>query len=168
MAASETAKRLEDVEKKVNADDEELKEARHRRRETLHICGDFGGVLDTYVSGSVAMGVAVDPVVDADGGLILDRRSYPDLGPDGGGATPSEVVAQLHGFVGPKIREIWPKATVHDMKRGITVRMHAPMWSGADPFVDVVVAMNRKEQIGLWIPNLVANRWDASHPQRHV
>lgn len=168
MATSEAANRLEDVEKKVNADDEELKEARLRRRETLRICREFGGVLGTYVSGSVAMGVAVNPVVDADGGMILDRRSYPDLGPDGGGATPSEVVAQLHNFVGPKIRETWPKATVHNMKRGVTVRMHAPMPSGADPFVDVVVAMNRRDQVGLWIPNLVAKRWDASDPQRHV
>ena len=168
MATSEAACRLEDVEKKVNADDEELRDARRRRRETLRICGEFGGVLGTYGSGSVAMGVAVDPVVDADGGMILDRRSYPDLRPDGGGATPNDVVSQLHDFVGPKVREIWPKATVHDMKRGITVRMHAPMRSGADPFVDVVVAMNRKAQVGLWIPNLVTNRWDASHPQRHV
>lgn len=74
----------------------------------------------------------------------------------------------MHDIVGPLIRETWPKATVYDMKRGITVRMHAPLPSGADPYVDVVVAMNRRDAPGLWIPNLAANSWDASHPQCHV
>lgn len=165
---SETANRLEDVEKKTNADDGDLGEARHRRRETLQICRGFPGVRGTYGSGSVAMGVVTHQVDDADGGMILDRRSYPELGPDGSGETPGDVVAALHAFVGPRVREIWPKATVHDMKRGITVRMHAPRWSGADPYVDVVLAMNRKDAPGLWIPNLDVERWDASHPQRHV
>jgi hypothetical protein len=31
------------------------------------------------------------------------------------------------------------------MNRGLTVRMHAPLWTSADPYVDVVVAMNRKD-----------------------
>jgi hypothetical protein len=165
---SETTNRLEDVEKKISADDTALAEARHRRRETLAICSAFGGVLGIYASGSVAMGVVNDPVDDADGGMILDRRCYPALGPDGDGDTPGDIVPELHDFVGPRIREIWPQATVHDMKRGITVRMHAPLWSGSDPYVDVVVAMNRKNARGLWIPNLTADSWDASHPQRHV
>jgi len=164
----ETVNRIGDVEKKISADDLALGEARDRRRTTLGICKGFGGVLGTYASGSVAMGVVNDPVDDADGGMILDRRCYPALGPDGGGDTPSDVVAELHDLVGPRIRETWPKATVHDMKRGITVRMHAPLWSGADPYVDVVVAMNRKDAPGLWIPNLATDSWDASHPQRHV
>ncbi|MFV0308821.1 MAG: hypothetical protein ACK5OX_13880 [Desertimonas sp.] len=54
------------------------------------------------------------------------------------------------------------------MKRGITVRMHAPLGNGADPYVDVVAAMNRRDAPGLWIPNLALSRWDASHPQCHV
>lgn len=165
---SEAAERLEDVEKEIAAEDAALKEARHRRRVVLDVGGLLGGVLGAYASGSVAMGVVNDPVEDADGGIILDRRQHPGLGPDGGGDTPSSIVAELHDIVGPLIRETWAKATVHDMKRGITVRMHAPLPSGADPYVDVVVAMNRKDAPGLWIPNLAANRWDASHPQCHV
>lgn len=168
MTMSEAANRVEDVEKQISADDNALEEARHRRREVLGICRTFGGVLGTFGSGSVAMGVVNDPVEDADGGMTLDRRQYPKLGPDGGGETPLQVVADLHALVGPAIRELWPKATVHDMKRGITVKMHAPLWTGADPYVDVVVAMNRKEAPGLWIPNMAAGRWDPSHPQCHV
>ena len=165
---SETANRLEDVEKAISVDDATLDEARRRRRETLDICAGFPGVLGTYKSGSVAMGVVNEPIQDADGGIILDRRRYPGLGPDGGGDTPDDIVGQLHDLVGPEIRQIWPRATVHDMKRGITVRMHAPLGNGADPYVDVVVAMNRKDAPGLWIPNLAVSRWDASHPQCHV
>jgi hypothetical protein len=93
MTMSETANRLEDVEKQISADDTALKESRNRRRETLRICRTFGGVLGTFGSGLVAMGVDNDPVEDADGGLILDRRQYPKLGPDGGGETPLQVVA---------------------------------------------------------------------------
>ena len=168
MDMGERANRLEDVEKKISADDKALDEAQRRRREVLRIAATFPGVLGTFGSGSVAMGVVNDPVEDADGGMILDRRCYPTLGPDGDGDTPGDIVADLHGFLGPEVRETWPRATVHDMKRGVTVRMHDPLWSGADPYVDLVVAMNRRDAAGLWIPNLAAECWDASHPQRHV
>lgn len=165
---SETADRLTDVMKQIAADDDVLRESRERRKVVLGASATFGGVSGTYASGSVAMGVAIDPVEDADGGLILDRRSYPSLGPDGGGETPVAVVQELHGHLGPLVRQNYPKATVHDMKRGVTVYMHEPLGCGQDPYVDVVLAMQRKDAPGLWIPNLKANRWDASHPQRHV
>lgn len=165
---SETSRHLEDVQKQIKVDDLVLGEARRRRKEVLRVCGSFRGVLGTFGSGSVAMGVANnDPHLDADGGMTLDRRCYPALGPDGGGDTPVEVVGDLHDHLGPSIRETWPEATIHDMKRGVTVRMHE-LFLGQDPFVDVVVAMNRRDGAGLWIPNMDAKRWDASDPQRHV
>jgi hypothetical protein len=34
--------------------------------------------------------------------------------------------------------------------------------------VDLVVAMNRKDADGLWIPDLDNNEWSASHPQKHT
>lgn len=40
---SETANRLEDVEKTISAEDAALEEVRRRHRETLRICGNFGG-----------------------------------------------------------------------------------------------------------------------------
>ena len=54
------------------------------------------------------------------------------------------------------------------MKRGLLVRFNEPLSSGEDPTVDLVVALNRVEAPGLWIPNLDRNRWDPSHPERHV
>lgn len=165
---SEASSRIEDVEKMSNADDETLREARARRNAVFSAAAGFGKNLGTYPSGSVAMGVANDPVEDADGGLILDRRYFPALGPDGDGDTPSEVVADIHAHVSTVIRETWSKATVHDMKRGLTVRMHAPLLNGQDPYVDLVIAMNRSSGAGLWIPNLAAGRWDPSDPAKHV
>ena len=54
------------------------------------------------------------------------------------------------------------------MKRGLLVRFNEPLSSGEDSTVDLVVALNRVEALGLWIPNLDRNRWDPSHPERHV
>jgi hypothetical protein len=98
----ETANRIEDAEKKISADDSALEQGRRRRRETLVICSSFGGVLGTYASGSVAMGVVNDPVEDADGGMIVDRRCYPALGPDVGGDTPRRHRRRAPRLRGPE------------------------------------------------------------------
>lgn len=34
--------------------------------------------------------------------------------------------------------------------------------------MDMVLALTRRNGAGLWIPNLRTNRWEASHPERHV
>jgi len=44
------------------------------------------------------------PLSDADSGLVLDRRSYPKLGPDGDNEGPDEVIDPLCELVGPKVR----------------------------------------------------------------
>lgn len=160
---------IEDVRKQIQADDIALSDARARRRVVLSAAATFPGVTGTFISGGVAMGVTNDPVIDADGGAILDRRCFPSLGPDSAeGDTPTGVLGDLHVHVGPLVRQVWPDATVHNMKRGVTVRMHAPLANGQDPYVDLVLAMPRKSAAGLWIPNMDAGRWDASDPQRHV
>ncbi len=165
---TETTKLLDEVQAAIRVGNDVLTEARARRDVVLRACSTFPGTLGTYVSGSVATGVVNDPIEDADGGMILDRRFYPALGPDGLGHPPTDVVKALHAHIGPIIRETYPLATVHDMKRGVTVFFHAPTFSGDDPYVDSVVAMNRKDADGLWIPNMDRGTWDASHPQKHV
>lgn len=165
---SETTKLLDEIQRRIRVDNAVLNEARTRRDVVLRACATFPGALGTYMSGSVAMGVVNDPIEDADGGMILDRRFFPLLGPDGCDGSPTEVVQDLHTHIGPIIRKTYPNATVHDMKRGVTVYFHAPMLSGDDPYVDAVVAMNRKDAVGLWIPNMDQDRWDPSHPQKHV
>lgn len=165
---SEMAKQLFDVHTAASVDTADLAESRTRRDAVRSAAATFTGARTTYRSGSVAMGVATDPLEDADSGLILDRRYYPKLGPDGDDEPPTDVVKALHEHIGPLIRQNWANATVHDMKRGVTVRFHEPLVSGCDPYVDLVVAMDRKDAPGLWIPNLKSDTWDASHPQKHV
>lgn len=159
---------LNDIHGQIDTDDKVMSATRSRRDATLAAARSFGGVRYSYKSGSVAMGVVISPVSDADGGIVLDRRSYPRLGPDGDGDLPADIVSELHDHIGPIVREQWPDATVHDMKRGVTVRFHEAVVGDQDPYVDVVVAMERREVDGLWIPNLTANRWDPSDPEQHV
>lgn len=163
-----TKNHLRDIQDQIRTDDKVMAEARRRRNAVLRTAAGYPGMRTTFSSGSIAMGVANDPVLDADGGVIVDRRFYPKLGPDGDGELPAGIVGDLQDHVGPAVRETWERATVHKMKRGLTVRFHDPVVGDQDPYVDVVVAMDRKDAEGLWIPNLTSRRWDPSHPVKHV
>lgn len=165
---SETRRHIEDVQKQTNADDVALGEARARRNEVLAAGLSFPGIAGSYVSGSVATAVVTGKVEDADGGVIADRRCFPDLGPDGGGDNPAEPVSELQTHIGPLIRETRPKAVVRRMKRGLRIFSNEPLADGQDPYVDLVFALQRSNKPGLWIPNLEQDRWDAAHPQEHV
>lgn len=57
------------------------------------------------------MGVVNHPVVEVDGGIVLDRRCYSSLGPEGQGAPPTDAVRELHELVGPRAGLSWPEAT---------------------------------------------------------
>ena len=159
---------VKDVLDQISTDPKVLKAARERRNVVKSAALRFEGMRRAYNSGSIAMGVANDPVLDADSGVVIDRRVRPKLGPDGEGGLPTSIVEDLHAFIGPEIRKTYESATVHDMKRGLTVRFHETVIGDQDPFVDLVVAMERKDAPGLWIPNLDADRWDPSDPEKHV
>ena len=49
--------------------------------------------------------------------------------------------------IGPQIREDWPKAKVRVMRRGLSVYFNDPVL-GQDPYVDLVVALERKRARG--------------------
>lgn len=164
----ETARHVGDVRKQTNADDVALDEARARRNEVLAAGRAFHGVSGSFIAGSLASGMVAGEVEDADGGVKADRRCYPTLGPDGDGETPTEVVSELQVLVGPLVRESRPAAVVKTMKRGLRIFINEPLPNGQDPYVDMVFAMQRKDAEGLWIPNLDAGCWDASHPEKHV
>jgi hypothetical protein len=74
----------------------------------------------------------------------------------------------MQRFLGPQVRAVYPNAVVQKMKRGVIVLPNAPYPDGEDPTVDLVIALNRIEDDALWIPNLDRNRWDPSHPEKHV
>jgi hypothetical protein len=164
---SHTNDQLELVRAQIAPLDIVLNAARTRLGDTRGLASTFPGALRTYASGSLAHRTVNHPVSDGDGGLVLDRREYPNLGPDGGGEQPGDVVADLCTLLGPTLREIYPSAKCGTSKRGPKVWFGAPI-EDQDPTVDLVVALTRKSGGGLWIPNLERNSWEASDPETHT
>jgi hypothetical protein len=156
-----------DVLNQIDASDAPLEEARARLAAIKKIAIGFGGALRTYSSGSIAHHTMIAPVTDGDGGVVLDRRCYPKLGPDGGGEAPREVAEKLCSFLGPEIRELYPEARCGTSKRGPKIRFGAPV-EHQDPTVDLVLALTRRDGRGLWIPNLKKDTWEASDPELHA
>jgi hypothetical protein len=159
---------LEEIRDEISANDDDLREARDRRNLVLEAVKDFG-VLRVFNSGSVAHGNVNNPVSDADCGGVLDRRSYPDLGPDSDEEEgPEEIMGEVREHIMPIIREEYPNAEGRLIKRAIEVRFKEPNADGVDPSVDLVVALTRKEGDGIWIPNRNRGTWDASDPECHT
>jgi hypothetical protein len=146
--------------------DEILGAVRGRRSEVLGTAGRFPGALRTYASGSVAHHTANDDT-DGDGGTVLDRRSYPHLGPDGGNEGPDKIVEAVRTHLRDTLKDDHPSIAFRLSKRAIRVTFNEPLADGTDPTVDLIVALTRKDG-ALWIPNLERHRWDASDPEFHT
>lgn len=159
---------LDEVRRDVAANGDALRVARERLAAVRHAADSFPDALRTFASGSLATRFVNDPVTDGDGGVVIDRRTRPHLGPDGDGDMPAALVEEVRQHVAAQIHCDFPGAAVEPMKRGIIVEFHDPLPSGEDPSIDLVVALNRRGHEGLWIPNLDDNRWNPSHPERHV
>ncbi|MFE0147752.1 hypothetical protein ACFWY5_11435 [Nonomuraea sp. NPDC059007] len=158
---------LTSVGSDIAADDAALTETRGRLALVRKIAIGFRGAHRTYASGSLAHHTINDPVTDGDGGVVLNRSYYPQLGPDGGGEAPNSVAADLCALLGPEIRNTYPNARCGTSKRGPKITFGEPV-NGQDPSVDLVLALTRREGSGLWIPNLHMDRWEASDPEKHV
>lgn len=165
---------LDDVRAQLAPDDVVLKEARERRDLVRATAESFNGALRTYRSGSLAHGTANCPVnsrdhgLDADCGVVLDRRVHPLLGPGGIGIGPTDVVDKMVNHITPKIRAEYPLVSLRVTKRAILIEFHQPLATTEDPTVDLIVALNRRDAPGLWIPNTERDDWDPSHPEKHT
>jgi hypothetical protein len=172
---SETGKLLAEVRAQLAPDDAVLKEARERRDLVRIAAESFGGALRSFRSGSLAHGTANCPVhqrdkgLDGDCGVVLDRRIHSDLGPDSpAGDGPTDVVEAMRDHLGPKVRAKYANARLKITKRAILVSFGAPLPTGEDPTVDLVVGLTRKDAPGLWIPNTQRDTWDPSDPEEHT
>lgn len=160
---------LEEIRQDISASDRDLKAARARRNTVLGAATGFDGALRTFKSGSVAHGNVNNPVVDADGGVVLDRRVYPELGPDSDeNEGPDDIVDDVRKHVMRSVRESYPDARSRLTKRAILISFNEPNANGVDPSVDLVIGLTRKDADGLWIPNRDADDWDASDPEEHT
>jgi hypothetical protein len=160
-----TARILDEVRGQIAPSDETLKAVRERRGDVLDVAKQFPGVLRTYFSGSVAHGTANDDT-DADCGVVLDRRSYPDLGPDVDG--PSDVLEKMRVHLRDGLSAKYPDISFRLTKRAIEVSFKSPLADESDPKVDLIVTLTRSTGDGLWIPNTKTDGWDASHPEKHT
>lgn len=158
---------LDEIRAVIEPNKPPLDEARKRLQLVRDAAESFPGALRTYRSGSLAVHTMNKPVTDGDGGLVLNRRDYPELGPDGGGESPDGIVDQLCRHLDATVRKAYPRVEIRKSKRGPELHFNAPI-EDQDPTVDLVLALNRKEAEGLWIPNLKTHEWDASHPEKHV
>lgn len=162
---------LEEVRKEAAPPDEHLIEARRRRDAVLTVAMEFATVRGSYVSGSVAHGTA-NTVKDADAGVILDRRSHPNLGPDGNGEGPTGIVEEVRQHLRDSdLQETWSDIRFRVTNRAIKVFFNEPLSEECDPTVDLIVALDRKDAPGLWIPKGMEGSnptWDASHPAKHT
>jgi len=161
-----TATILDDILRDTAPSDETLDAVRERREEVLGIAACFPGASRTYASGSIAHRTANDDT-DADGGVVLDRRCYPDLGPDGGGEGPAEIVEDMRAYLRDALKVNHPDVAFRLSKRAIRVTYKESLADGTDPTVDLIVALTRKDW-ALWIPNLNRPGWDASDPECHT
>jgi hypothetical protein len=162
-----TTKILEDVRRQLAPTEDILAEARTRRAQVLDAARAHGGVRDKYNSGSIAHGTA-NSDLDADCGVVLDRRKYPNLGPDGDGEGSKELVSECRNFVAERLREDENRVDVSvTRRRAIRVRFNREV-DGFDPSVDLVVALERRDESGVWIPNLPDNAWDPADPAEHT
>ena len=169
-----TADLLDEVRAQLAPTDEALDEARKRREIAKDAAMTFAGVRDTFNSGSLAHRTMNCPIhkgdkgMDADCGVILDRRRYPLLGPDGAGIGPRMVVQQMLDHITGKVLIPYPDAELRITKRAILIIPQSPLSTGEDPTVDLVVGLDRRGEPGLWIPNTKNETWNPSHPQKHT
>lgn len=170
-----TAQLLDDIRAQLAPDQDSLDEARERREAVRAAALSFNGGRHTFASGSLAHGTANCPVhlrdkgLDADCGVILDRRVYPWLGPDSAsGEGPNDIVEELRFHIQNEVARTYPKVEVTTTKRAILLEFHEPLASGQDPTVDLVLGLDRVGAQGLWIPNTETNEWDPSDPEGHT
>lgn len=157
---------LIDIQKKIAPSDETLEAARSRRDEVLSIARGYAGALRTYAAGSIAHRTANDDT-DADCGVVLDRRSYHQLSPDGNGGAPNDIVEDVRSYIRDRLKGRHPDIAFRLTKRAIKVTFNEPLSDGSDPSVDLIVALTRVAG-ALWIPNLERKCWDASDPECHT
>jgi hypothetical protein len=155
-----------------------LVEARRRRDRVLAIAEAHEAARDGagFPSGSVAHGTTNRPLEDADCGIKVNRRydEFRVFGPDAAEDRGPEAFIQLFAnFVIPPLRRHYPDAEVNlDGNRAIKFLCNETIeideWGSVDPFVELIVGLDRVDAPGIWIPNRRQRSWDPADPEFHT
>lgn len=171
-------KALEEILRHIAVPQDVLVEAKARRNLVCELAMRHPAARATWYSGSIAHGTHNSPLGDADCGVMVDRRSveFRAYGPDaeGTGLGPEMFIQSFAEMVLPEVRCAgYPNAEV-DLggNRAIKFRFNSRVDFGelgeVDPYVDLIVGLDRRDAPGLWIPNRSKNGWDPAHPQKHT
>lgn len=163
---------IDAIRRQVAVDPNVLEAAKARRDRVRELAQEHDAARAGYNSGSVAHGTANAPLSDTDCGVVLDRRCFPQYGPDGAGLSPKPLLLGFQEWILPRLRADCPHVICEITKRALLFEFHETLEleSGieTDPSVDLIVALDRVRAPGLWIPNTEQVRWDPSDPQRHT
>jgi hypothetical protein len=167
---------LGDIQRQIAVPADVLREARSRRDLVLEIAMKHDAARARFNSGSIAHGTENSPLGDADCGIKVDRRfeAFQDFGPDSpSGRGPEAFIAMFSDFILPQLRATYPGATVNlEGNRAIKLELNEPVeideWGPVDPFVELIVGLDRRDGPGIWIPNRRQNGWDPADPEYHT
>lgn len=145
---------LEEIRQEISASDDDLKEARERPDLVSNAAASFPGALRTFRSGLVAHGNVTNLVNDTDGGMVLDRRVYVELGPDsseGATAQCSRVRATATSGSGPRHSCSAPdsRAAGEHGGQGLGVRVLVAGDREVDPWTVAAALWNRSRGPGV-------------------
>ena len=155
-----------------------LEEARRRRDRVLAIAEEHDAARDRagFTSGSVAHGTTNRPLEDADCGVKVNRRfeAFRVFGPDAAGDRGPEAFIKLFSeFVLPRLRRRYPNAEVdlsgnRAIKFLINETVEIDDRGSVDPYVELIVGLDRVDAPGIWIPNRRERSWDPADPELHT
>lgn len=169
---------IERILREIAVREDVLAEAKRRRNLVCELARAHPAARAIWYSGSIAHGTHNAPLGDADCGVMVDRTSaeFRAFGPDaeGIGRGPEPFIQGFSDFILPRLREAgYPSADV-DLggNRSIKFVCNDPVdfddLREVDPYVDLIVGLDRRDAPGIWIPNRKKNGWDSSHPQMHT
>lgn len=171
-------KALEEILRHIAVPADVLSEAKRRRNLVCELALNHPAARNTWYSGSIAHGTHNSPLGDADCGVMVNRRSqeFRAYGPDaeGVGLGPEPFIQSFAEAILPAVQAAgYPRADV-DLtgNRAIKFNFNETVDFGelgaVDPYVDLIVGLDRRDAPGIWIPNRQTNGWDAAHPQKHT
>ncbi|MGW1928532.1 hypothetical protein [Streptomyces sp. NPDC001919] len=161
---------LEDARHAIQVTDEELDEARRRRRLLAGAMRRAFPGSTIYFNGSVAHGDANTPLTDVDLGAKLSAEDAKGYGPGGRNALP--LMERTRQAIRGELGEEFPDLTVkiEGQRRAVLVRFGDPVTPGQPDFMaDVMTAIPHPSGVGLYIPNMeIPDRWDRADPLTHT
>ena len=171
-------KALEEILRHIAVPSDVLREGKDRRNLVCELALLHPAARDTWYSGSIAHGTHNSPLGDADCGVMVNRRSleFRAYGPDadGVGRGPETFIQSFADSILPQVRAAgYPQAEVdltgnRAIKFLFNEQVDFGEFGAVDPYVDLIVGLDRRDAPGIWIPNRRTNGWDAAHPQKHT